>query len=316
MKSAAAKTGLSSHVIRIWERRYGAVIPARTATNRRMYSEADIGRLRLLRRATESGESIGQIADLSNAELAKLIGEPETTVAAAKPIPKHDRAPEEYVDLALQAVKDMNGVALESTLLEAAVHYGQMQLLDRVLRPLMQTVGEQWLAGEIRMAHEHFASAIVRSILGGMIGGGQTERSAPRLVTTTLAGHHHELGALMVAAAAAAAGWHPIYLGADLPIEDIARAVRQSRSRVCAISIIYPPDDPKVAPQLSKLRRLVGDDVKLMIGGRAASQYAAAIADVQGILCHSVQGLLADLEKFRFDGSESSNSPKSNETLI
>lgn len=305
IKSVAAKTGLSSHVIRIWERRYGAVIPTRTPTNRRIYSDADIARLRLLRMATEAGESIGQIADLSNRELATLIGEPPQPFSPPESLtaPLVERSAEEYVDSAVKAAREMEGQVLETILLEAAMQFGPTQLLDRVLQPFMQTVGELWLQGEIRMAHEHFASAVVRSILGGMISGGRVEQTAPRLVTTTLSGHNHELGALMVAAAGASVGWRPIYLGADLPIEDIARAVRQSRSRVCAISIIYPPDDPKVGPELEKLRRLIGPSVKLMVGGRSASQYMPAILAAGGVHCQSVHELLAHLEEIRFDGT-------------
>jgi methanogenic corrinoid protein MtbC1 len=258
-----------------------------------------------LRRATEAGESIGQIADLSNSELVNLIGESELPATAGEFLsaPVSFRRADEYVADALKAVQNMDGQALELTLMEAAVQFGPTKLLDQVMQPFMQTVGDLWLEGDIRMAHEHFASAVVRSILGSMIGGGRLEQSAPRLVTTTMSGHTHELGALMAAAAGAAAGWRPIYLGADLPIEDIARTVRQSRSRVCAISIIYPPDDPEVAPQLEKLRRLIGADVKLIVGGRAAVQYDSAIRAVDGMLCHSVYDLLTALEKIRFDGT-------------
>ncbi|MBX7259713.1 MAG: MerR family transcriptional regulator, partial [Candidatus Hydrogenedentes bacterium] len=48
----ALRTGLTPHVIRMWERRYAAVCPTRTPTNRRLYSDSDITRLRLLSRAT------------------------------------------------------------------------------------------------------------------------------------------------------------------------------------------------------------------------------------------------------------------------
>ena len=70
---AAARTGLSSHVIRMWERRYTAVNPIRTASNRRLYSDDDIARLRLLYRATQLGRSIGQIAGMTNEVLRELV---------------------------------------------------------------------------------------------------------------------------------------------------------------------------------------------------------------------------------------------------
>ena len=69
---AARLTGLSTYVIRIWEQRYHAVEPRRTATNHRLYSQNDIERLGLLRDVTHAGHNIGQVARLSNDELRAL----------------------------------------------------------------------------------------------------------------------------------------------------------------------------------------------------------------------------------------------------
>ena len=74
MKVVSLRTGLSPHVIRIWERRYKAVVPDRSSTNRRLYSEDDIERLSLLRRATNAGYAIGQIAGLALSPGARLCG--------------------------------------------------------------------------------------------------------------------------------------------------------------------------------------------------------------------------------------------------
>ena len=75
IKMVARRTGLSAHVIRIWEKRYGAVEPARSGTNRRLYSESQIERLGLLRDVTRAGHSIGLVANLGTEELRKLAGE-------------------------------------------------------------------------------------------------------------------------------------------------------------------------------------------------------------------------------------------------
>src|SRR6187551_1036823 len=72
IKAVARRTGLTAHVIRIWEKRYGAVKPERTGTNRRLYSEEQIERLSLLREVTRSGHSIGPVAKLPLEKLRKL----------------------------------------------------------------------------------------------------------------------------------------------------------------------------------------------------------------------------------------------------
>src|SRR5208337_4479355 len=75
IKGVSRRTGLSAHVIRIWEKRYGAVTPARTGTNRRLYSEEQIERLSLLRDLTRAGDSIGMVAKLGTPALNKLAAE-------------------------------------------------------------------------------------------------------------------------------------------------------------------------------------------------------------------------------------------------
>ena len=67
------RTVLCSDVIRAWERRYGAVISQRTSTNRRLYSDSDIEKLSLLKRAVGSGRRIGDIANLSYDDLFELV---------------------------------------------------------------------------------------------------------------------------------------------------------------------------------------------------------------------------------------------------
>jgi MerR family transcriptional regulator, light-induced transcriptional regulator len=80
----AHRTGLTSHVIRVWEKRYAAVSPLRTSTNRRLYLDSDVERLQLLRRATLAGHSIGQIARLPTEGLRALVAADET-VSASRP---------------------------------------------------------------------------------------------------------------------------------------------------------------------------------------------------------------------------------------
>ena len=81
IKVAVRRTGLTAHAIRVWEKRYSAVTPVRTPTNRRLYSEADIERLQLLRRATLAGHSIGQIAGLPIDDLRTLVAREEAAPA-------------------------------------------------------------------------------------------------------------------------------------------------------------------------------------------------------------------------------------------
>ena len=78
IQTVARRTGLTADVIRAWERRYRAVVPQRSETRRRLYSESDVERLLLLRRATLAGRRIGDVANMSTDELAPLVAADET----------------------------------------------------------------------------------------------------------------------------------------------------------------------------------------------------------------------------------------------
>src|SRR5437868_1909438 len=71
----AERTGLSQDVLRVWERRYGAVHPARASGGQRLYTDADVERLALLSAATRAGRSIAQVATLETSALAALVDE-------------------------------------------------------------------------------------------------------------------------------------------------------------------------------------------------------------------------------------------------
>lgn len=66
-------TGLSQHVLRIWEKRYGAVEPERSESDRRLYREVDINRLSMLKALVDRGQAIGSIAGLDDDELERRV---------------------------------------------------------------------------------------------------------------------------------------------------------------------------------------------------------------------------------------------------
>lgn len=67
--TVSSLTGVDAHTIRAWERRYGAIKPARSATGRRQYDDACIERLQLLKALVDCNEAIGKVAHLSDDEL-------------------------------------------------------------------------------------------------------------------------------------------------------------------------------------------------------------------------------------------------------
>jgi len=306
IKVVAQRTGLSAHLIRIWEKRYATIRPERSVGNQRLYSDDDIERLALLKRVVDAGHSIRTVAILGTGELRTLaesvnrpalIFPPGAEAARALKSPVKDSA--EFGANAFLAVSELDTAKLERTLEEASVALGQLALLNRVIAPLVHRIGEAWRTGELKVAHEHLATAVIRTFLGHTSRPMAVHPAAPNLLVTTPAGQLHELGAVLVAACAAAHGWRVIYLGPSLPAEEIAGAARQGMVRAVALSVVHPEDDPSLPAEVSRLRRLLPPEVAVLAGGRACSAYRPAFEAVQAILCENLDDLAAALEKLR-----------------
>ncbi|HSR68451.1 MAG TPA: MerR family transcriptional regulator [Acidobacteriota bacterium] len=301
MKVVSRRTGLTPHVIRVWERRYQAVVPERTESNRRLYSDQDIQRLQLLHRATRAGHSIGQIANLPTSRLISLV---EAEARSGPPVVASLAAdgsigPEECLETCIEAVNAIDARKLETALQRAAVALSQPVLVDEVVLPLLREVGRLWQDGSIKIAHEHPASAVMRTFLGGVLSEFDPPEEAPVMVASTPQGQGHELGALVASLTAASQGWKVVYLGPDLPAEEIAAAAQRTGARLVALSLVYPPDSPKVRQQLKKLRRSLPASVQITVGGRGAAAYAQVLDAIGAITLQDIPSLRIKLEELR-----------------
>jgi methylmalonyl-CoA mutase cobalamin-binding domain/chain len=298
IQSVARRTGLTPHVIRIWEKRYAAVQPTRTETNRRLYSDAEVERLQMLRRAIEAGHSIGAIAGLEDATLATLAdAAPAPAAAATTTAQAPDSA--QLVNNCIAATKSLDALALDESLRRGAATLGQRGLLEHVIAPVAQTLGELWRDGAITAAHEHFASAAIRGFLSHAARPFALPANAPNVIVTTPAGQLHELGAVMAAAAAADMGWRVTYLGTSLPAAEIAGSAMQNKSRAVALSIVYPTDDEFLPAELKKLREYLPGEISIIVGGRAAPAYAQTLRQIGAIQSSSLREFTTQLDNLR-----------------
>ncbi len=303
IRVVARRTGLSPDVLRAWEKRYQAVEPERSG-NRRTYSDADVERLLLLRKATLGGRSIGQVARLDTRELRRLVAADEKAAAAApgahgQPARAARLQESARLEACLASIQDLESHRLEAQLAEALVEKGRIATLEELVIPLMGQIGKLWRDGSLRVAHEHMVSAVVRSFLGRLNGNADAAGTAPRLVISTPSGQHHELGALVCAATAASEGWDVSYLGPNLPAEEMAAAVRLRGARVAALSIVYPPDDPRLPGELRRLAELLPPGTHLVTGGAAAAGYDAVLEAVGAIRLGNMAEFRSWLERQR-----------------
>lgn len=298
IQAVAERTGLSPHVIRAWERRYGAIAPERSAGKHRLYSEEEVERLAMLRRTVQNGHSIGKVARLSAAELSALAADaPAPSRSARDTLPDDPATP--FRAKALTAVERYDGPALEATLRDALVALGHNGLLRRAVAPLAEEIGERWRNGALTAAHEHFFTASVKVFLSELTRQFATSLIAPRIVVGTPLGQLHELGAIMAATTAANLGWRPVYLGPSLPAAEIAGAALRNEADAVALSIVYPEDDPNLARELTDLARLLPASTRIMAGGRAARAYFETLVRIGAIYADSIEEFGTQLDSLR-----------------
>ena len=317
IRVVARRTGLSPEILRVWEKRYGAVEPGRTESGRRLYSDKDIERLRLIRKVTFSGHRVGEVSSLPIQALEALSQEDESSAATAPTVNPHPRSargpdsrpgieadrsdvrisPSLGTDLILEecldAMRDLDAPRLEAILARSLANSGSISFIDDLVRLLLRTIGDLWEQGRIDPHHEHLVTGVVRQTIARHVFWQATGGSAPRAVVCTPSGQLHELGALLAASALSAAGWQVIYLGADLPARDIARAAQQTGAGIVALSIIHPGDDPKLIAELSILRDRLPEGVKIIVGGGAAASYAKTLRKIGAEVAQDVRGLSA-----------------------
>lgn len=155
IKIVAQRTGLSPHLIRVWEKRYATIQPERSGGNQRLYSDSDIERLLLLKVVVDAGHSIGTVASLTLDQLRSLatsVGKPPlivTQLSGARPpaFSPPPKPPETFLESAFAAASALDTVTLERVLDEASIALGQVALLGQVIAPLVHRIGEAWRVG-------------------------------------------------------------------------------------------------------------------------------------------------------------------------
>jgi DNA-binding transcriptional MerR regulator/methylmalonyl-CoA mutase cobalamin-binding subunit len=268
-------TGLSTHTLRIWEKRYAAVVPKRTEAGGRLYTDADVERLRLLHELVQSGHSIGGIARLPDVDLRHMAA--HFSQASTQPALQH--LPE-VRDRVLAAIERLRVDEAEQVLSRAALSTEPREFLIGVVAPLMTEVGNRWERGELRIAHEHACSTVMRGLLFSLMRLYPSSDSRRRVVVATPASEDHELGALMVAMLAAMHGWGVLYLGTDLPAEEIAYAVATTGADLLMLSVTNL--DPEASErELAAIERAVPARVKILAGGQAAKALPDSRIEIQ-----------------------------------
>ena len=263
LRLVVSRTGLKPETIRAWERRYGAVNPARTPGGTRMFSEEDVARLLHLKALRDRGRGLISIAKLPTERLAEMAGaeREHAPVQPRQAPPPLTEAQQDY----LRSIEKLDARGASEQLGALTKDLGNVELLITVAIPIMWQVGHRWSEGSLGVAQEHLVSAQLRRLLLGRLDEIEVPEGAPKLLFTTPAGQPHELGILAGSVAAKEAGFDVLYLGAELPAEEIIWSVAQSEADVLVLSVIRGMSEEEMV-QVERLVETLAPRVPIWLG--------------------------------------------------
>lgn len=287
VKQVSQLTGISTDLLRAWERRYGVVSPRRSASRYRLYGDDDVARLRRMAELVGEGSPASLAAEQVIAENPPAVdddgdGAPDTGDGQRRPHEGPGRrpwAPAEVpgsalppIDALSDAARQLDRAALERTL-DSVLAAGSFEsVFDAWIAPALVRVGEGWEAEEISVAGEHFVSAAVHRRLSQAFEAAGTAVNAPVVVVGLPPGTLHELAALAFATCLRRRGVDVRYLGADLPVESWVSAVGQLRPSAVAVSVPNPADEP-AAQQLVRALAAADTGLRIFVGGQGSEHW-------------------------------------------
>jgi DNA-binding transcriptional MerR regulator/methylmalonyl-CoA mutase cobalamin-binding subunit len=301
IKQAASRSGVSVPLLRAWERRYGIVQPARTASGYRLYDDASILRLQAMRRLVEDGWTPSlaavHIRDGDEDTVATILREAAAAGSAETAADEAGTATrEELAGAFVDAARTMDDDRLEAILDEMFGRGSFERVTGEHVLPAMVAVGDGWAAGRLDVAAEHAASGAVARRLGmALLAAGRPANGRGSILVGLPPGARHELGALAFATAARRAGLPVQYLGADLPVENWVEAARQTAAAAAVIGVVME-GDVESAVAIAEALRAARPDIVIAFGGHAAERVASYDPDRD---LHLAPELAASVEQVR-----------------
>jgi MerR family transcriptional regulator, light-induced transcriptional regulator len=260
-------TGIKAHTIRIWEQRYSFLKPQRTDTNIRYYNNEELKKILNIALLNKYGYKISHIDRMSDTEINDKIITLNNALAQQ----------ERVINDLIQQMVDLNIEAFEANLTEYIRLRGIEKTINHIIFPFMERIGVLWITGHINPAQEHLVSNIIRQKL---IVGTETVVSHLKVDQTGLLflpeGEFHELGLLFIQYLLKSRGISVLYLGANVPIEDVEYIIKAKNpdflyTHLTSVSHGFSFD--RFINQASKKF----DNIPFIISGRLAISYEKKI---------------------------------------
>lgn len=252
--SVSRITGLSPSTIRTWERRYGVPVASRAANGRRFYAEDEVERLKLIAALVKDGRPISDLIGLSVDQLR----------ASARPDIANSAVSTAHRDL-IEALEAADLDSLRRSVSQAFLRLSVLDAVEKVISPMLRTLGKGWEDGRFTPGLEHAATAVTKqSIYAAAAMHGGSPLGKPVLFTT-LAGERHELGLLLGWLLALTENANAIHLGTELTPDLIAEAAHLFGADVVVLSFVRDANAQTLARALRALEKALPPPIEIWV---------------------------------------------------
>lgn len=250
-------SGIKAHTIRIWERRYQLLDPERTDTNIRYYSNDDLRRILNVALLVKNGYKISNVANFDNDKLhGEVIRQNKNLVD-----------PEKNIDQLLIHTVNMDILGFEQLLNKIILENGFSKTIEQVIFPFFERIGILWQAGTIFVAQEHFVSNLVRNHLIIEAAKFDNQLANQTMLFYLPEDEMHELGLLYFSFLAAKNGFRYIYLGQNVPFDDLNKILMNNEYDYICTTFIQAIEKTELEKYLAMLS-LIAPKNKILIAGR------------------------------------------------
>ena len=266
-------TGLSTHVIRAWERRYGLVTPVRGANRYRLYNDEDVRLFRYLKSQVDQGTSIGELAEIGREKILDQV-QREFVSAPVEPPPS-----ERLIADLIHALQENDRAGFERKLNGALAVIPFEEALHRFLLPLQEHIGQLWHDGRLGIAQEHYASNQIKQKIFSAMNQLRIVEEGPHVIVACPSEEWHEISAMTAAYLCASRGCRVHYLGANLPIPELAKYCEQIRPAYVLLSMSVDRSQDEIKKIIRELVTEVCPVVSVGVGGYCAQNHAELFLD-------------------------------------
>ena len=287
------ETGLSKDVLRVWERRYAFPKPSRNENGERLYTTAEVAKLRTVKRLMDVGMRPGKIIRCSQQELDAL-ADVRISPRSSDLAPALERG-------IVAMLKTHDATALQQALANLLMKQGLQRFVLDTLTPLNRAIGDAWMRGELEVFEEHLYTEQLQVALRTAINAFPRQTGTPRVLLTTFPGEHHGVGLLMVEALLVPEAAQCISLGVQTPLEDIRRAALAHKAHLVALSFSAAFPVRQASDGLATLRRQLPSTVTIWAGGEMTRRVRKTLPGV--LLIPDLPAVMGALKSWRAHAS-------------